>query len=239
MKTIEGYDVKIFTDNTEENALAQIKELLTIGVFSDKKIRIMPDIHAGAGCVIGFTGDLGDKVIPNIVGVDIGCGMRVFNLGKQVAISVALALILTLYVLPLNCVVMDFSSPVTVLIFTIYPCARSTLVTRFLSFVALIPTSTSAGFPANASFSVERNLEIRGYISTFITLPSTAFCNASCVTLSTGVTLIPSEILFFSSSRKVFMSLLSSFIFCSLPNILSSAFLTASVSLSVLAEIVA
>lgn len=82
MKTIEGYDVKIFTDNIEENALDQIKELLSIDVFSDKKIRIMPDVHAGAGCVIGFTGDLGDKVIPNIVGVDIGCGMRILNLGK-------------------------------------------------------------------------------------------------------------------------------------------------------------
>ena len=82
MKTIEGYDVKIFTDNIEEKALEQIKQLLSIDVFSDKKIRIMPDVHAGAGCVIGFTGDLGDKVIPNIVGVDIGCGMRVLNLGK-------------------------------------------------------------------------------------------------------------------------------------------------------------
>lgn len=37
----------------------------------------MPDVHAGAGCVIGFTGNTGDKVIPDIVGVDIGCGMRV------------------------------------------------------------------------------------------------------------------------------------------------------------------
>ncbi|MDE6577512.1 MAG: RtcB family protein [Muribaculaceae bacterium] len=82
MKTIEGYDVKIFTDNIEENALSQIRELISIDVFSDKKIRIMPDVHAGAGCVIGFTGNLGDKVIPNIVGVDIGCGMRVLNLGK-------------------------------------------------------------------------------------------------------------------------------------------------------------
>lgn len=82
MKTIEGYDVKIFTDNIEENALSQISRLLSIDVFADRKIRIMPDVHAGAGCVIGFTGDLGDKVIPNIVGVDIGCGMRVLNLGR-------------------------------------------------------------------------------------------------------------------------------------------------------------
>lgn len=82
MKAIKGHDVKIFTHNIEDSALKQIKELLSIDVFSDKKIRIMPDVHAGAGCVIGFTGDLGDKVIPNIVGVDIGCGMRVLNLGK-------------------------------------------------------------------------------------------------------------------------------------------------------------
>ena len=82
MKTIEGHDVKIFTDNIEETALEQIRQLLSIDVFSDKKIRIMPDVHAGAGCVIGFTGDLGDKVIPNIVGVDIGCGMRVLKLDK-------------------------------------------------------------------------------------------------------------------------------------------------------------
>ncbi len=82
MKIIEGHDVKIFTDNIENVALEQIKELLSIVVFSDKKIRIMPDVHAGAGCVIGFTGNLGDKVIPNIVGVDIGCGMRILNLGK-------------------------------------------------------------------------------------------------------------------------------------------------------------
>ena len=82
MRRLEGYDVKIFTDNIEESAMEQIRELLSISVFSDKKIRIMPDVHAGAGCVIGFTGDLGDKVIPNIVGVDIGCGMRVIKLGK-------------------------------------------------------------------------------------------------------------------------------------------------------------
>ena len=48
----------------------------------DCKVRIMPDVHAGKGCVIGFTADLGDKVIPNIVGVDIGCGMKTIQLGK-------------------------------------------------------------------------------------------------------------------------------------------------------------
>lgn len=56
--------------------------LLSIGVFIDKNTRIMPDVHTGAGCVIGSTGNLGDKVIPNIVGVDMGCGLRVLNLGQ-------------------------------------------------------------------------------------------------------------------------------------------------------------
>ena len=68
-------NLKIFTNNIEQSAREQIDLLLEQEAFKDCKIRIMPDVHAGAGCVIGFTGNLGDKVIPNIVGVDIGCGM--------------------------------------------------------------------------------------------------------------------------------------------------------------------
>lgn len=75
-------DLKIFTNNIEETARQQIDLLLEQDAFKDCKIRIMPDVHAGAGCVIGFTGNLGDKVIPNIVGVDIGCGMLCVNLGN-------------------------------------------------------------------------------------------------------------------------------------------------------------
>ena len=75
-------NLKIFTDNIEEKAISQIDLLLEQEAFKDSKIRIMPDVHAGKGCVIGFTGDLGDKVIPNIAGVDIGCGMFCANLGK-------------------------------------------------------------------------------------------------------------------------------------------------------------
>lgn len=75
-------DVKIFTDNIEQNALEQINLLMEQEAFKHCKIRIMPDVHAGAGCVIGFTGNLGDKVIPNIVGVDIGCGMLCVELGN-------------------------------------------------------------------------------------------------------------------------------------------------------------
>lgn len=75
-------DLKIFTDNIEKEAIDQINTLLEQPAFADCKIRIMPDVHAGAGCVIGFTADLGDRVIPNIVGVDIGCGMLTVELGS-------------------------------------------------------------------------------------------------------------------------------------------------------------
>ena len=75
-------DLKIFTENIEPEALNQIYTLIKQPAFENCKVRIMPDVHAGAGCVIGFTADLGDKVIPNIVGVDIGCGMLTVELGK-------------------------------------------------------------------------------------------------------------------------------------------------------------
>ena len=75
-------NLKIFTDNIEQEAIDQINTLMEQPAFSDCKVRIMPDVHAGAGCVIGFTADLGDKIIPNIVGVDIGCGMLTVELGE-------------------------------------------------------------------------------------------------------------------------------------------------------------
>jgi len=75
-------DLKIFADTIEQSAKDQIDRLLEIPVFSDCKVRIMPDVHAGAGCVIGFTANLGERVIPNIVGVDIGCGMLTVPMGK-------------------------------------------------------------------------------------------------------------------------------------------------------------
>ena len=75
-------NLKIYTENIENEAKEQIERLLSQPAFKDCMVRIMPDVHAGAGCVIGFTANLGDKVIPNIVGVDIGCGMLVILLGK-------------------------------------------------------------------------------------------------------------------------------------------------------------
>ena len=80
-------DCKIFTENIEPSAMEQIKSLLGEDAFKGCKVRIMPDVHAGASCVIGFTANLGDKVIPNLVGVDIGCGMRVYKFNKEVNID--------------------------------------------------------------------------------------------------------------------------------------------------------
>ena len=84
MKILKGKynSAKVFTDNIEETASSQIIKLLDQDFVEGAKVRIMPDTHAGAGCVIGFTADLGNKVIPNLVGVDLGCGMELVSLGR-------------------------------------------------------------------------------------------------------------------------------------------------------------
>lgn len=77
---IEFDNVKIFTDNIEAGAVAQIKQLVAAGLFDGVPVRIMPDAHSGAGCVIGFTAPLTDKLTPNLIGVDIGCGILTVDL---------------------------------------------------------------------------------------------------------------------------------------------------------------
>ena len=67
---------KIFTDVADESAIAQVIELCNQEFTAGSRIRLMPDIHAGAGCTIGTTMTITDKVVPNLVGVDIGCGME-------------------------------------------------------------------------------------------------------------------------------------------------------------------
>ncbi|MDE7308864.1 MAG: RtcB family protein [Lachnospiraceae bacterium] len=67
---------KIFTDVVEEEALREIRLLCDQEFAKDSKIRIMPDVHAGAGCTIGTTMTIHKCVVPNLVGVDIGCGME-------------------------------------------------------------------------------------------------------------------------------------------------------------------
>ena len=69
-------DAIVYTKNLEENAKQQILNLLNQEFISDSVIRIMPDVHAGIGCTIGTTMTINDKIVPNLVGVDIGCGME-------------------------------------------------------------------------------------------------------------------------------------------------------------------
>ena len=75
-----GVVTKIFAYTIEEAAIEQIINVANL--YDDCKIRIMPDCHAGKGCTIGTTIKLKDKVTPNLVGVDIGCGMLVVELGN-------------------------------------------------------------------------------------------------------------------------------------------------------------
>jgi len=74
---------KVFTDNIESEAIAQIMELCDQEFVKDSVIRIMPDAHAGAGCTIGTTMTISDKIVPNLVGVDIGCGMETIKLKQK------------------------------------------------------------------------------------------------------------------------------------------------------------
>lgn len=84
MKIIKGdyTTATIYADILDETTESQIKTLLSQEFMKDTKVRIMADCHAGAGCVIGTTLEIKDKIVPNLVGVDIGCGMLTVKVGK-------------------------------------------------------------------------------------------------------------------------------------------------------------
>lgn len=86
MKEINGLynTAKVFTDNMDELSVEQIKKLCNQDFIQGSKIRIMPDVHSGAGCTIGTTMTIKDKVVPNLVGVDIGCGMETIAIKEKV-----------------------------------------------------------------------------------------------------------------------------------------------------------
>ena len=71
-----------YTDSLEDGAREQLKAICDTEAYSDCKIRIMPDVHAGKGCTIGTTMTITDKIVPSMVGVDIGCGMYTVYLGN-------------------------------------------------------------------------------------------------------------------------------------------------------------
>lgn len=72
----------VYTDNIEQEAISQIITLLNQPFAEQNQIRFMPDVHAGKGCTIGFTMKMDKIVCPNLVGVDIGCGVLVAKLGN-------------------------------------------------------------------------------------------------------------------------------------------------------------
>lgn len=76
-------EAKIFTDIVDETSISQILLLLNQKFAAGSKIRLMPDVHAGAGCTIGTTMTITDKAVPNLVGVDIGCGMETIRLKEK------------------------------------------------------------------------------------------------------------------------------------------------------------
>lgn len=79
-------NVKIFAKTIEKEALDQIEMLANFEAYKDSRIRIMPDCHAGKGCTVGTTMTITDKLTPNLVGVDIGCGMLTIKL-KETSID--------------------------------------------------------------------------------------------------------------------------------------------------------
>ena len=74
---------KVFTNTIEEVAVAQIRQLCDMAYTGGSKVSVMPDVHAGAGCTIGTTMTITDKVVPNLVGVDIGCGMETVQIAEK------------------------------------------------------------------------------------------------------------------------------------------------------------
>ncbi len=76
-------EAKVFTDVVDQASVAQVINLLNQPYTAGSRIRMMPDIHAGAGCTIGTTMTIGDRVCPNLVGVDIGCGMETVLLRER------------------------------------------------------------------------------------------------------------------------------------------------------------
>lgn len=101
---------KVFTDNCDNETISQLTTLLNQEFCKDSQIRIMPDCHAGKGCVIGTTMTLSDKVVVNLVGVDISCGMLCIQLEETKFDPQKLDQIIQNYV-PSGCNVHDEEHP--------------------------------------------------------------------------------------------------------------------------------
>ena len=80
IKNNKNIETKVYAKTFEHEAYEQIKKLVNFEPYSESKVRIMPDAHAGKGCTVGTTMEIKDKLTPNLVGVDIGCGILVIKL---------------------------------------------------------------------------------------------------------------------------------------------------------------
>ena len=76
-------NAKVFTDVVDNESISQVINLLNQPYVEGSRVRMMPDIHAGAGCTIGTTMTIKDKICPNLVGVDIGCGMETIRIKES------------------------------------------------------------------------------------------------------------------------------------------------------------
>ena len=74
---------RVFTDVVDQESISQVISLLNQPYAQNSRVRMMPDIHAGAGCTVGTTMTIGDKICPNLVGVDIGCGMETVRIKEK------------------------------------------------------------------------------------------------------------------------------------------------------------
>lgn len=84
MITITGKynSAKVMIDNVDGDTISQIYTMLNNPAFRDTNIAIMPDCHVGAGAVVGFTMKMNEFIVPSVIGVDIGCGIEAYNLGR-------------------------------------------------------------------------------------------------------------------------------------------------------------
>ncbi|MBO5767933.1 MAG: RtcB family protein, partial [Clostridia bacterium] len=76
-------EAKVFTDTVDSESISQVIGLLNQPYSENARIRMMPDVHAGAGCTVGTTMTVGNRICPNLVGVDIGCGMETVRIKES------------------------------------------------------------------------------------------------------------------------------------------------------------
>ena len=87
--TVKGKyaEAKVFSGDIDEMSLHNIRQFLNSKTVDGSRVRFMPDFHAGVGCVIGTTATVTDKIIPNVVGVDVGCGVLAYEVDKDIDLA--------------------------------------------------------------------------------------------------------------------------------------------------------